>query len=164
MQLSIHHWLFSPFSQQWFSPRVDRVIPFGFEPVFHKENVTDIAVLLWDSCQLAASIIRTDSLEDILLKLRKHFWGEKVLTRHFENSPVAFLTKNLSWLAHWKLSHPQSSRLLDKTPLLVTLSPNLNWPLPCPEVFGLAVVSGGRSLPGIAGQCEWPRRFASSPS
>lgn len=90
VQLSIHHWLFSPFSLQWFSPRVDRIIPFGFEPVFRKDNVTDMAVLHWDSCQLAASIIRIDSLEDLLLKLRKHFWAEKVLTGHFKKRPIAF--------------------------------------------------------------------------
>lgn len=122
VQLSIHHWLFSPFSLQWFSPRVDRIIPFGFEPVFCKENVTGIAVLRWDSCQSAASIIRIDSLKDVLLKLRKHFWGQKVLTGHFENRPLAFLTKNLSWLAHWKVRNPWSSRLLDTAPLLVMQS------------------------------------------
>lgn len=55
--------------------------------------------------------------------------------------------------------------MLDKAPLFVTLSPNtevatVKCTLPCPVAFELALVSGGPSLPGTAGQREWPQLFA----
>lgn len=55
--------------------------------------------------------------------------------------------------------------MLDKAPLFVTLSPNTEvatgkCTLPCPVAFELALVSGGPSLPGTAGQREWPELFA----
>lgn len=55
--------------------------------------------------------------------------------------------------------------MLDKAPLFVTLSPTTEvatgkCTLPCPVVVELALVSGGPSLPGTAGQREWPQLFA----
>lgn len=90
VRLSTYHLLFSLFSLQWFSPRVNRIIPFGFGPVFSvKKTLQTVLFCAWDSCQLAALMIKIDSSEDTFLKLRKHFWGEnKFLTGYFKNKAI----------------------------------------------------------------------------
>ena len=150
--MSIHHLLFSPFSLQWFSPRADRIIPFGFEPVFSIKN--KILGFLW----LAASVIRTDSLEDIFLKLRKQFWAEnKVLTGHLKKKAIlrssaccSFNQK--SFLAC--LLEPQPSLELMVAGVmhccLYRFLPDVEiaaskWTQLCPPAFGQARVNGGPS-------------------